>query len=1683
VFNDCSGRTHIDFTPTGTEFHVDSDGTVTLKGQVTLHNGHKMFSVHAWDSKGKKHTALVRVEHQADHHLEQHEDVDEIISAQKESTLLLEFPKSGGLRRRKREWVIPPVRILENDRGDFPKALVQIKSSYAKETKMVYRITGVGADEPPVGLFTIDKYTGQMYVSKPLDRELKDKYELQVHVKSITDSIVEPAMEVIVEVLDMNDNNPIFTQNPFLGSVPEASKIGYEFMTVSATDADDPNSYNADIRYSIISQNPQTPNPNMFAINPISGAIQVNSAGLDREVSAQIRFFHQLCTSSLIVTRPNKQEGIITTVKALDYENNNKFTLLVAVENEVPFATPLPTSTATVIVNVLDKKRPWLIPPVQVSENEQGPFPKEIAQIKPIHAKTSEVKYSINGRGANLPPVGLFLMDKNTGKLSVSGPLDRETKDEYVLEAHIIGLRIHEIVELIILVVDQNDNKPVFTQSPFTGTVSDASEIGYPFMTISATDADDPLNTDNADIRYSIISQVPPEPKPNMFAINPISGVIQVNAKGLDFSTGMWEISPICFPENARGPFPKQLVKLKSSQAKQTKIAYRLTGEGADQAPVGLFTVDKDNGWLSVTKHLDRETKHEYVLQAHTDGDQPIEITICVIDQNDNKPVFTQDRFLGSVPAASKAGFKFLTISATDADDPKTQNSNIRYSIISQNPALPQPNMFEINPVSGEIQVKSEGFDREKYPEYILEVQAADMQGLAQICSSTTAPVHKVMSRILWKNFIALHRALTSTPVNVSFPEEQVLCGGYVDSTPCSPAFESDLFVLTVHRRHLPRGTRLGTVVFNDCDLRTRTVFETTDKRFHVESDGTVKMNRQVTLHDGHKRFSVHAWDSKGKKHTVLVRVEHQGSANHNHVQQEDVGASEPEQDEPYGRNKSVIKDVFDIINSFTNKRMDPYQKHEFIVFMHLEKEGQKESTLLLEFPKSGGLRRRKREWVIPPVRILENERGDFPKALVQIKSSYAKETKMVYRITGVGADEPPVGLFTIDKYTGQMYVSKPLDRELKDKYELQAHAKSITDSIVEPAMEVIVEVLDMNDNNPIFTQNPFLGSVPEASKIGYEFMTVSATDADDPNTDNADIRYTIVSQNPQTPNPNMFAINPISGAIRVNSAGLDREANREYTLEIQAADMKGEGRAVPGKVVITVEDSNDNAPAFSQPLYNVSVPEDKVGALVAKLPVTDGDEPQSSAWAAKFRIVNGDTGGFFNISTGPNKQEGIITTVKALDYENNNKFTLLVAVENEVPFATPLPTSTATVIVNVLDVNEAPVFEPKEKIIFKPEDVAVDGELTVYTATDPDTNKNQKITYRVGLEPAGWLKVNPDTGLISVKSPMDRESTFVKDGKYRAQILAVDDDVLPATGTGTLIIELEDVNDNAPSIEERDLRICNKDSPPRTLSVSDNDGPGNTSPFSVELQGDGRNNWTARMNDSKTGIVLSLKTQLQQGRYSVILRVYDNQRHSQDNVVEVEVCDCTGTDVQCKDLRGAAIGFPAVLGILGAVLALLLLLLLLLLFLKRKGTKKEQPLINDDDIRDNVYYYDEEGGGEDDQDYDLSVLHRGLDNRPDVFRNDVVPTFMPAPQYRPRPANPEEIGTFIDDNLKAADNDPTAPPYDSLLVFDYEGGGSEAGSLSSLNSSNSGDQDFDRVAEWGPRFKKLADMYGGGED
>ncbi|NXT41627.1 CADH1 protein, partial [Pelecanoides urinatrix] len=678
-----------------------------------------------------------------------------------------------------------------------------------------------------------------------------------------------------------------------------------------------------------------------------------------------------------------------------------------------------------------------------------------------------------------------------------------------------------------------------------------------------------------------------------------------------------------------------------------------------------------------------------------------------------------------------------------------------------------------------------------------------------------------------------------------------------------------------------------------------------------------------------------------------------------------------------------------------------------------------------------------------------------------------------------------PVGVFTIERETGWLEVTKPLDREEIDKYVLFSHAVSANGQPVEDPMEIIITVTDQNDNRPVFTKQVFIGYIEENAKPGTSVMTVNATDADDGiNVNNGIIGYSILSEEPKSTHQ-MFTIDPQKGIISVIGTGLDWETTPNYTLIIQAADQEGVGLTNTATAIVEVTDANDNPPIFDPAQYEGTVNENEVGVVVVRLHVTDQDMQGSPAWQAVYRIKSGDQGGDFNITTDPKTNDGILKTAKGLDYETKSRYNLMVTVENAVPFTAPLLLSTANVLVVVGDVNEAPVFVPPVKRVEVMEDLPLGHPVTSYTAQDPDRDQRQKITYRMGSDPAGWLAIDPENGIVTAAQPLDRESVHAINSTYKAIVLAVDSGSPDSTGTGTLLLLLQDVNDNGPTPEPRIFDICSRQPEEQTLNIIDKDLPPNTYPFQAGLEHGSGTNWTVRVSGQDL-VTVTLTKELEPGEYTIFLKLTDGQGKVQVTPVKAQVCNCEGPAKNCerRAFVASSLGVPAILGILGGILALLILLLLLLLFTRRRKVVKEPLLPPEDDMRDNVYHYDEEGGGEEDQDYDLSQLHRGLDARPEVIRNDVAPPLMAAPQYRPRPANPDEIGNFIDENLKAADTDPTAPPYDSLLVFDYEGSGSEATSLSSLNSSASDrDQDYDYLNDWGSRFKKLADLYGGGEE
>ncbi|MGH0157433.1 UNVERIFIED_CONTAM: hypothetical protein FKN15_055932 [Acipenser sinensis] len=174
------------------------------------------------------------------------------------------------------------------DKTNF--TLDSIRSDRDKNRSLRYSVTGPGADQPPTGIFIINPISGELSVTKPLDREQISNFHLRAHAVDLNGNQVENPIDIVINVIDMNDNRPEFLHQIWNGTVPEGSKPGTYVMTVTAIDKDDPNSHNGILRYKILSQNPESPSSNMFTINNQTGDIITVAAGLDRELSITLNF-------------------------------------------------------------------------------------------------------------------------------------------------------------------------------------------------------------------------------------------------------------------------------------------------------------------------------------------------------------------------------------------------------------------------------------------------------------------------------------------------------------------------------------------------------------------------------------------------------------------------------------------------------------------------------------------------------------------------------------------------------------------------------------------------------------------------------------------------------------------------------------------------------------------------------------------------------------------------------------------------------------------------------------------------------------------------------------------------------------------------------------------------------------------------------------------------------------------------------------------------------------------------------------------------------------------------------------------------------------------------------------------------------------------------------------------------
>ncbi|NXD13837.1 CAD13 protein, partial [Nothocercus nigrocapillus] len=695
----------------------------------------------------------------------------------------------------------------------------------------------------------------------------------------------------------------------------------------------------------------------------------------------------------------------------------------------------------------------------------------------------------------------------------------------------------------------------------------------------------------------------------------------------------------------------------------------------------------------------------------------------------------------------------------------------------------------------------------------------------------------------------------------------QVLLLAFAEDLECIPGFQQKVFYIE-QPSEFTEDQPLLNLVFDDCQGNSKLNFEVSNPDFKVERDGSLFALKNVS--DAGRALFVHARTEHAEDMAEILIV----------------GVNEK---------RPALKEIFKL-----------------------------ESNL--------GIPRQKRAILATPILIPENQRPPFPRSVGKVIRSERTEGAK-FRLSGKGVDQDPKGIFRINEVSGDVSVTRALDREAIANYELEVEVTDLTGKVIDGPDRLDIAVIDQNDNRPMFKEGPYVGHVMEGSPTGTTVMRMTAFDADDASTDNALLRYNILKQTPTKPSPNMFYIDPEKGDIVtvVSPVLLDRETMEtpKYELVVEAKDMGGLDVGLTGTATATIliDDKNDHPPEFTKKEFQATVKEGVTGVIV-NLTVGDRDDPATGAWRAVYTIINGNPGQSFEIHTNPQTNEGMLSVVKPLDYEISAFHTLLIKVENEDPLIPDIaygPSSTATVQITVEDVNEGPVFHPNPMTVTKRENIPVGSVVLTVNATDPDTLQHQTIRYSVFKDPAGWLEINPTNGTIGTTAVLDRESPYVHNNIYTAQFLAIDSGNPPATGTGTLHITLEDVNDNIPSLYPTLAKVCDdaKDLRVVVLGASDKDLHPNTDPFKFELSKQSGPDKLWRINKlNNTHAQVILLQNLQKANYNIPISVTDSGKPPLTNNTELklQVCSCKKSKMDCSATDALHISMTLILLSLGSL-------------------------------------------------------------------------------------------------------------------------------------------------------------------
>ncbi|KAM4590288.1 protocadherin Fat 4-like [Fundulus diaphanus] len=367
--------------------------------------------------------------------------------------------------------------------------------------------------------------------------------------------------------------------------------------------------------------------------------------------------------------------------------------------------------------------------------------------------------------------------------------------------------------------------------------------------------------------------------------------------------------------------------------------------------------------------------------------------------------------------------------------------------------------------------------------------------------------------------------------------------------------------------------------------------------------------------------------------------------------------------------------------------------------------------------------------------------------------------------------------MFLLSPVSGEFLLSRSLDFETQRFYILTVEVQQ-GDSQVS-SVRVYFNVLDVNDNPPVFSQNNFFASLLEDTGVRTCFLSLNVSDKDDG--ENGEVELVVLSGDEL----GMFFLHS-TGSLCLNKE-LDRESQSSYNLTVTANDCAwpvSSQLTSTARVVVVVEDTNDNAPSFVS-AGHVRIPEDS--ALHSVIMTVHAEDKDAGSNAEVLYFLSNSSGGAFSIDS----TSGETFLEELLDREKTDTLHFTVMATD---MGSPQMATTMNFTVHVEDVNDNdPVFSQSNYSLFVKEDVPRGTSLFQVKAQDQDIGSNGKVRYM--LSPAGPFVVDTVRGVLSVMDQLDRE----KDSNYTLIITAADQGDAPRSATIAINFTVLDVNDCTP--------------------------------------------------------------------------------------------------------------------------------------------------------------------------------------------------------------------------------------------------------------------------------------------